>query len=656
MKGGDFQKASRGGAGFSTLLRQLQFALALTTIVPILAISYLIFRYASPAVLAGEGVWGLILAVGVLMLTGTRMIFRLITRAGETAEESKSDDFSSRLETIQGQLSKEGRSIRHTVAEATALIGVIPLLALGYVVVRYVIPIQTTENIVLLTAIVSIVLLLGIQQIQQLTQRIIRAAAGAKLVRLETGMPQKDYGADEIGSLSTDLYRIAGKLSTRADELQQTKTFLSHLFECFPQPLLAVRSSGTISMANPMAARLLGYEDGELLGMNILSFFAEQGFAEKLLAGKCEAGRETTWRTKGGALVPVALFSAALSQGEQEPSLVLVGTDLTERKQLEDELQHAQKMEAVGLLAGGIAHDFNNILTVIQGHGYFIREGLDRGNPLNAELDNLQKTLERASSLTYQLIAFSKKQLLNPRTINLNTVIESMESLLSRLLGENIEIKTVFSPDLDNVKADKGQMEQIIVNLAVNAQDAMHGGGRLTIESANTILDDAYALRHPNVTSGPYVMISITDTGCGMTEDIIKKIFDPFFTTKESGKGSGLGLSTAYGIVKQHGGHIFVYSEPGEGSSFKVYLPRVGDEVEAAYASRKFSGSPRGTETVLLVEDDDGLLDMSRRALADHGYKVLAAENGKKALDISALHDGNIDLLVTDVVMPEMGG
>ena len=646
------RSVNSGSAGFSALIRQLQFALALISIVPIFAISYLILRYVSPEVLSGEGV-AVLLAVLILMLTGTRMVFRLIARALRTAGESGLEDFDARLKEIRDRLSKEGRSIRHTVAEATALIGAIPLLAVGYVVVRYVLPVETTENILILTTFVAVILFLGICRIYHLTNRIITVAAGAKLVHMETSMPKQDYGVDEIGDLSMDLYRIAGKLSKRAAELKQTRTFLSHLFERLPQPLLVVSSSGVINLTNPAALRLMGYREEELVGLHISSIFADKEIAGRLLAFQGKTCRETVWQKKDGTLIPVEVCSGALSSEENESALVMIGTDLTERRQLEEELQHAQKMEAIGLLAGGIAHDFNNILTVLHGHSYFLGEGLDDDDPLQVEVGNLEKTLRRASSLTYQLLTFSKKQVLNPRIINLNTVIKSMNNLLRRLLGENIEISTFLASGLGNTKADEGQMEQIIVNMAINSRDAMPGGGRLIVESANISRDEAYARRHPDVAIGQYAMVSITDTGCGMNGQVKRRIFEPFFTAKKS-MGSGLGLSTAYGIVRQHGGHILVHSTPGTGTTLKIYLPCVTEEVEPAAAGVKSSPAPRGSETILLVEDDNVVLEVGRRALATHGYTVMTAENGREALDIAGRHDGCIDLLVTDVVMPEM--
>ena len=585
------------------------------------------------------------------------MVFHLITRVGKAAEQGPQVAWEKQLRPIRKQAHKEGRSIRHTVAEAAALIGVIPLLALGYVVVRYVLPVQTNENILLLILFVSVLLFLGIQQIRQLTKRILTVAAGARRVRQEMGPPPRDLGIDEIGDLSTDLSAIASTLSTRASELQETREFLSHLFERLPHPLLAVSSSGVINLANPAAARLLQYEGYELIGMNITSIFEDRKDAEKLLESGQAVAIETLWRKKDGTQLPVSVCSDALSQdGWGGHGTVVVGTDLTDRKQLEEQLRHSQKMEAIGLMAGGIAHDFNNILTIIKGHGYFLMEGIDGDSPMRVDLENIQKAIDRASGLTYQLLAFSKKQVLKPQVLNLNTVTGSMDKLLRRLLGEDIEIVSVLAPDLCNAKADRSQMEQVIVNLAINARDAMPRGGRLIIETANVIFDRAYCQSHPDVLAARYVLLSVSDTGCGIREEVKARIFEPFFTTKKLGQGSGLGLSTVYGIVKQHGGHIYVYSEEGKGTSFKMYLPCVDEEAESEVKEPQRGELPRGDETVLLVEDDENILKIGLRALRSQGYMVLTAENGEEALELAGKFDGRIDLLVTDVIMPVLGG
>ena len=339
--------------------------------------------------------------------------------------------------------------------------------------------------------------------------------------------------------------------------------------------------------------------------------------------------------------------------------------DITERKRaeaergrLQEQLRVSQKMEAIGRLAGGVAHDFNNLLCVILNYTVFAIEGAREGDPLKNDLLEVKKAGERAVALTRQLLAFSRKQVLQPVPLNLNEIAEGVEKMLRRILGEDIDFVQVLAPDLGLTLADRGQIEQVLMNLVVNARDAMPEGGKLTIETSNVELDEKYTARHVAVNPGSYVQLSVTDTGCGMDEQAKARIFEPFFTTKEKGKGTGLGLSTVYGIVKQSGGDIWVYSEPGQGTTFKIYLPRDLSDTAAAVVT-EFPSVPRrvtGTETILVVEDEEGLRRVAGRALEAAGYTVLAAADGDDALLTSAQHVGDIHLLLTDVVMPRMGG
>jgi len=327
-----------------------------------------------------------------------------------------------------------------------------------------------------------------------------------------------------------------------------------------------------------------------------------------------------------------------------------------ERKKLEEQLRQAQKMEAIGQLTGGIAHDFNNMLTVIIGYSELMLQRLKADDPLRSEVEQVKEAGVRASLLTRQLLAFSRKQVLQPRVLDLNAVLTNMDRMLQRLIDENIDLVTMPSPGLGRVLADPGQIEQVIMNLAVNARDAMPQGGKLTIETANVELDDAYAREHVSVKPGPYVMLAVSDTGCGMDAETQARIFEPFFTTKEPGKGTGLGLSTVYGIVKQSGGDIWVYSEPGRGTTFKIYLPWVEGAVETVEPGVAPARDVRGSETILLVEDDVGIRRLVRQVLAERGYWVLEAIHGKHAIEIGEQHTVPIHLLVTDVVMPGMSG
>ena len=325
--------------------------------------------------------------------------------------------------------------------------------------------------------------------------------------------------------------------------------------------------------------------------------------------------------------------------------------DITRLKQLEQQLGQAQKLEAVGRLAGGIAHDFNNILTIILGNSTLALESLDQGHPLRREIDDIQTAARRAAGLTKQLLAFSRQQVLLPRVLNLNTIVAELGKLLRPLIGEDIELITRLEPRLGLIKADSGQIEQVIMNLAINARDAMPSGGTLLIETNNVDLDHAHSLEQVDVQAGAYIMLAISDTGSGMDAATQARIFEPFFTTKEQGKGTGLGLATVYGIVNQSGGHIWVYSEPQHGSCFKIYLPRVEEPIAAALAEAPAQSS-HGAGTILLVEDEPALRALAARILRHQGYHVLEAADGGIALGLAAKHTEPIDLLLTDVIMP----
>jgi diguanylate cyclase (GGDEF)-like protein len=337
--------------------------------------------------------------------------------------------------------------------------------------------------------------------------------------------------------------------------------------------------------------------------------------------------------------------------------------DMTERKrarealrQSEEQLRQSQKMEAVGRLAGGVAHDFNNLLTAITGYSQLALNGLGDRDPVRKDIEEIRKAADRAASLTHQLLAFSRRQVLEPKVLDLNAVVADMETMLRRLIGEDIDLISILDPAAGQVTADPGQLEQVLLNLAVNARDAMPQGGKLVIETANAELDEAYAARHVAVRPGPYVMLAVSDTGHGMDAETRARVFEPFFTTKEPGKGTGLGLSTVYGIVKQSGGHIWVYSEPEHGTTFKIYLPRVEDAAETPVPHAQPLTPAGGAETILLVEDDGGVRSLARRVLESKGYRVLEARQGDEALAISAWYDGPIALMLTDLVMPGKGG
>ena len=330
--------------------------------------------------------------------------------------------------------------------------------------------------------------------------------------------------------------------------------------------------------------------------------------------------------------------------------------DITEHKRLEEQFLQAQKMESVGRLAGGVAHDFNNLLTMINLYSDMALRSLEPSNPLRQDLEEIHKAGDRAAQLTRQLLAFSRRQVLEMHTLNLNEVLQGLAKMLPRLIGEDVTLEMKPAPDLGNVRADPGQIEQVVVNLVVNARDAMPDGGQLTLETANVTLDRPVLRRHPDVVVGDYVMLAISDTGTGMTEEVKAHLFEPFFTTKGLGKGTGLGLATVYGIIKQHQGHIWVYSEPGLGSTFKIYLPRVEEEPAKLSRLNESATLPRGTETVLVVEDEPAVRGVAVRVLSGLGYRVLEASHGAEALQVAATCGQAIHLLLTDVVMPEMNG
>ncbi len=367
--------------------------------------------------------------------------------------------------------------------------------------------------------------------------------------------------------------------------------------------------------------------------------------------------KDGTWRT-----VESTASVVRNAKGEIE-KFVIVNRDITERRQAEEalsrsekQLRQAQKMEAVGQLSGGIAHDFNNLLGVIIGYSEALEARLDQNEPLRKNAEEIKKAGRRGAALIRQLLAFSRQQVLAPKVLDLNAVVADVDKMLRRVIGEDIDLTSVLDPATGHVKADQGQIEQVIMNLAVNARDAMPEGGKLTIETANAELDEGVARHSPYVLPGSYVLLAVSDTGVGMDAETQAHIFEPFFTTKGPGEGTGLGLAMVYGVVKQSGGYIWVYSEPGKGATFKIYLPRVDEVVEAARGGARSAPSSQGWETILLVEDEEPLRALTRGLLVESGYNVLEANSGAQALELAERHEGPIHLLLTDVVMLGMSG
>jgi len=414
-------------------------------------------------------------------------------------------------------------------------------------------------------------------------------------------------------------------------------------------------------MVNPGFLKITGYNEDELLGKDCLTL-ATNEFKEKIrvnaiqmLKGKRSSPYEYQFQTREGE-IKWAMESVTTTSFNGKKSTIGYFMDITERRRLEDQLARSQKMEAIGILAGGIAHDFNNLLTALLGYGELMKMDLDRKDPHYYYTEEIMKTATRGSNLTQQLLAFSRKQILQPRVISINDLVGNMERLLRRLIGEDIELVTKIDPDLGAVRADKGQIEQIIMNLAINARDAMPHGGKLTIETADAFLDETYEQRHLEVKPGPYVMLAVSDNGMGMDLDTQSHIFEPFFTTKRMGQGTGLGLATVYGIVRQSGGYIWVYSEPGQGTTFKIYLPRVDEDLDTSEIKPPMVTDLKGRETILVVEDDKALREVISKGLKKFGYGVLEAANGGEALLICEKRKAPIDLILTDVVLPQMSG
>jgi PAS domain S-box-containing protein len=447
--------------------------------------------------------------------------------------------------------------------------------------------------------------------------------------------------------------------------LQESEERFRATFEQAAVGLAHVGLDGQWLRVNQKLCDIIGYSFEELSQLTLPQLIypddrhTNREQARRLVAGEIQTySLEQRYIHKDSSLVWVNVTVSLLRDSSGQPKYFIgVVQDITERKQLEEQYRHAQKMEAVGRLAGGVAHDFNNLLTVINGYSDLALHSLTEFDPLQKSIREIRKAGERAARLTHQLLAFSRQQILQPEILDLNEVITDISKMLTRLIGEDIELVIVTKAGLGRVKVDPAQMEQVIMNLAVNARDAMPHGGKLTIDLANVELDEDFTRRHLRVAPGSYVRLAISDTGVGMDEETLNRIFEPFFTTKEQGKGTGLGLATVYGIVSQSGGSILVYSEPGWGTTFKIYLPQIKEVSQPALLSLPPQERPsqRG-ETILLVEDEPGVRSLVCDTLKEDGYTVLEASNSAEALLLSEQHPGPIHLLFTDVVLPGLSG
>ncbi len=462
---------------------------------------------------------------------------------------------------------------------------------------------------------------------------------------------------EELGRLNAELEQ---RVVERTAEVREAEIRYRALFEESPAGVLVIDPETLLPVEfNETTCRQLGYSRQEFAQLRVGDYEALEGPADtrartERVLSEGRADFETQHRTKTGEIRHVQVVVKKTELGGK-PVLHCVFRDITERKQLEEQCQQARKMEAIGRLAGGVAHDFNNLLTVINGYGDLLLGKLDARDPMYERLTEIRKAGERAAELTQQLLAFSRRQIVQPKVLDLNQVVRDVEKLLRRVLGEDIELMTVLDPELGRLKADAGQITQVLMNLAVNARDAMPDGGHLLIETANVDLSQRYAKEHLEIDPGAYVRITVSDSGIGMDPATQARIFDPFFTTKKSGEGTGLGLSTVHGIVKQAGGSIYVYSEVGQGTTFKIYFPRV-DETQPVEEAKPGVGTLRGRETILVVEDQAELRKLAELVLKSYGYKVLESGNAGEALLKAERHSGPIHLLLTDVVLPGMSG
>ena len=472
-----------------------------------------------------------------------------------------------------------------------------------------------------------------------------------------------------VGSRLTHLNQMLQALITRRNthiaRLQESQAHNAAILNSSLDCIISMDERGRITEFNPAAEKTFGLNRENVLGKPVGETIVPpslreahcDGLSRYLSDGDSRVlGQrfETTGVRCDGSEFPVELGVVRVDL-PGPPEFTAFIRDVTEQKKMEQQLIRAQKMESIGRLAGGVAHDFNNLLTIIMGYTTRLQDQVGADDCYGREINGIRRATDRAAALTRQLLAFSRRQVLQPSVLNLNAIVDETKTMLSRVIPERIEIVTVGDSTLGSVNADRGQIEQVIVNLAMNARDAMPDRGTLTLETANVFLDELYTRQHVAVQPGEYVMLAVSDTGMGMDAITQERIFEPFFTTKDVGKGTGLGLSSVYGIVKQSGGHIWVYSEPGHGTIFKVYLPRVYACAPPVAEMRPLSRQT-GTETILLVEDNRELRELAESALKAHGYNVLAADAPRTAELLSSQFERSIDLLLTDVVMPEMSG
>ena len=491
---------------------------------------------------------------------------------------------------------------------------------------------------------VPIVVLTGLED-EDMAGKSLRAGAQDYLVK---------------GSVDGDLLvrsmRYATERGRAVEALERREEHYRSLIENSLDLVSILNFDGTIRYASPSHERILGYAMDELVGRNALEFVHPDDFGavqEALARLHASASIEFRFRHKDGTWRVVESVGRNLASVPGVRGVVINSRDITDRRRLEEQLHHSQRLEAMGRLAGGVAHDFNNLLMVISGYSQMLLDKMLAGDPARDDLGQIVKAAKRATDLTHQLLAFSRRHVTRPALINLNDLMLDMDRMLRRVMGEDIEVVTELGPDLKRVHADPGQIEQVILNIAVNARDAMPRGGKFTIKTAACSVREDIGPEQAGLEANEYAMLSLADTGAGMDPPVLARVFEPFFTTKEH--GTGLGLSTSYGIVKRSGGDIRVESEPGRGTAFRIYLP-VMERVDDDAAATGERGALEGTETILLVEDEDGVRHVVESMLKRHGYRVMATASSSEAVEVCERYSGEIDLVITDVVMPGMDG
>jgi len=520
------------------------------------------------------------------------------------------------------------------------------------------------------TLLLAVIGVIGISIL--ITRPIHELALGVEeLGQGKWGRSLRVYSRDELGKLTESFNKMSRTIMEQQEEVFKYTRQLQTLSENAPFGMVMIGKDGVFKYINPKFRELFGYDLSDVPNgktwfrkaypdpayrHHVISTWVDD--LESFSSGE-KRPRTFTVTCNGGTEKIINFIAVQLEAGEN----LMACEDITEIRRageekaaLQEQLRQSQKMEAIGCLAGGIAHDFNNLLTVIKGYSQLSSIELKEGDPLRGNIDEIQNATDRAASLTRQLLAFSRRQVMEMKVLDLNTLLRDLEKMLRRIIGEDIELAIQPAEDLGRVKSDVGQIEQVIMNLAVNAKDAMPSGGKLTIETANVELDESYARSHVDVKQGHYVMFSVSDTGVGMSPEVRERIFEPFFTTKEKGKGTGLGLSTTYGIVKQSEGHIWVDSVQGKGTTFKIYLPRVNGPREAITEEILREELPRGDETILIVEDEEEVRKLARKILEKQGYRILETLNGDDALLACETRKSPIHLMLTDIVMPGMSG